>query len=284
MNEIFNRKLLQQNRLRTAKAYSNHSFLYHEIANRIVEDLEFFADKFENVLEIGARDGYLSGLLADKKIAQNLVLTDLIDNFSDKNSKKEFSQDTSENFNKNLFAQKITHITDDENLPFEEQSFNLIISNLNLHHINNIPQFLVQVKNLLKPGGIFIASFFGQENLKELHETIFKTEQEIYGGVSPRMIPTIDVKTAAMLLQKAGFANPVSNLETIEVSYDDAKKLLQDLKNMGQGNIMHKRSRRFFTRAFLEKLMYNYPKEQAKDKTSHIKATFEIITIVGLKK
>lgn len=247
MNEIFDRKLLKQNQARALAQFAKHNFLYHEIANRIVENLQFFSRDFENCLEIGARDGYLSGLLAHEQNIKN-----------------------------------IQTISDDETLSFSQESFDLIISNLNFHHINLVPQFLLQVKSLLKPGGMFIASFFAEENLPELHKTIFAVENEIYNGISPRMIPTIDVKTAANLLQKSGFSHPISNLERIEIEYQNPLNLLKDLKKMGQGNIMNKRSRRFFTKGFLREVLKYYHENFANENGS-VKATFEIVTIVGFK-
>ncbi len=253
MNEIFDRKLLQQNQARALPHLSQHNFLYHEIANRIVENLQSFSRDFENCLEIGPRDGYLSSLMAQEKNIKNI------------------SQ------------------VEEESLPQQTESFDLIVSNLNLHHINFVPQFLLQIKSLLKPRGMFIASFFAEENLPELHKTIFEVESEIYNGISPRMIPTIDVKTAANLLQKAGFVHPISNLERVEVSYIDPLNLLKDLKMMGQGNIMRQRSRRFFTRGFLQKVLERYRQNYKgsglgfENQPESVRATFEIVTIVGFK-
>jgi len=248
MNEIFDRKLLKQNQMRALARYCEHNFLYHEIANRIVENVQSFSRDFKNCLEIGARDGYLTSLLAQE---QNIKNT--------------------------------SQILDDEILLCLQEDFDLVVSNLNFHHINAVPQFLLQIKNLLKPGGMFIASFFAEENLPELHKTIFEVESEIYNGISPRMIPTIDVKTAANLLQKAGFSHPISNLERIEIEYQDPYNLLKDLKMMGQGNIMHKRSRRFFTKSFLQKVLQYY-RQNFSNQNGSVKATFEIVTIVGFKK
>ncbi len=173
-----------------------------------------------------------------------------------------------------------SYCEDSEILDLGEEKFDLIISNLNLHFINEVPQFLMQIKNLLKPNGVFIASFFGEENLSELAHVLHLSEMEIYNGVSPRMPPTIDVKTAAMLLQKAGFVSPISDFEKIEVEYENPLKLLKDLKFMGQGNIMNQRSRRFFSKRFLNKILENYQKLYGNSDGS-IKATFEIITITG---
>lgn len=170
---------------------------------------------------------------------------------------------------------------DDEFLPFKNNSFDLIISNLNFHFINQIPQFLIQVKNLLKPGGVFIASFFGEENLSELRQVLYEVENKIYGGISPRIAPTIDVKTAAALIQKAGFTNPISTLETIKIEYSGVDKLLKDLKMMGQGNIMHKRSRKFATPRFFEEISKKYH-ELYQTSDSKLLASFDIVTVIGV--
>ncbi len=244
MTEIlFDRNLLRQNQNRFSGLFSEHNFLFTEVANRIAENVESLNRKFEFVLEIGARNGYLSNLIK---------------------------------------ANKITKIDDEEVLDFKKESFDLIVSNLNLHFINTLPQFLLQVKESLKPNGVFIASFFGEENLRELADVLYKTENEIYGGVSPRMPPTIDVKTAAALLSKVGFADPISDFDKIQVDYSNPENLLKDLKIMGQGNIMNKRSRRFFTKKFLKKLLENYSQLYSNADES-VKATFEIITVIGWK-
>ncbi|MDX2082532.1 MAG: methyltransferase domain-containing protein [Rickettsiales bacterium] len=169
---------------------------------------------------------------------------------------------------------------DQENILLEPQSYDLVLSNLNLHFINQIPQFLLQVKNILKPNGVFIASFFGEENLSELAHTLYQTENEIYSGISPRMPPTIDVKTAAALLAKAGFQNPISDLDKIFVEYGSVIDLLKDLKMMGQSNILVNRSRKFFTKYFLNKICQNYQKLYSTN-NNKVLATFEIVTIIG---
>lgn len=249
MKEIlFDRNLLAKNRLRYAKGFAQHNFLHHEVANRIAENVEFLNREFESALELGARDGYLSSQIKAKKIVKT----------------------------------EIDLLADDEFLPFKAESFDLVLSNLNMHFINQIPQFLLQVKNILKPNGIFIASFFGEENLSELAHVLYKTENEIYGGVSPRMPPTIDIKTSAALLQKAGFADPISDFAKIEVEYADPKNLLNDLKNMAQGNILTKRSRKFFTKKFLKQTLENY-QNLYQTNEGKVRATFEIITITGWK-
>lgn len=224
--------------------------MHHEIANRIIDNISGlnFLDKIDSTLEIGAIDGYLSHQInARKKIVIDCDLE-----------------------------------AEEEFLPIKNNSFDLVLSNLNMHFINEIPKFLIDVKNILKDGGVFIASFFGEENLNQLAHILYKTENEIYNGVSPKMPPTIDVKTSANLLAKAGFKNPISSFETIEVKYSNPMNLLIDLKNMGQGNILNQRSKRFMTKSFLDKICQNY-QEIYGNNEGKITATFEIITITAWK-
>ncbi len=252
---LFNRELLKQNRNRVSDKFLEADFIYQETAEIITQTILDCKRNFANALEIGARSGELG-----KKInVKNLIQTDLAIGFQP------------------------DLVMDDEHLCFKDQSFDLIISNLNLHFINDIPQNLIAIRKLLKPDGIFIASFFGEENLKELKEVFLQTEQKFYNGISPRIAPNIDVKMAGMLLQKAGFADVVSEVHRMEVEYSNVKKLFEDLKNMGQTNILNDRSRKFMTKNFLFDLTNLYQKLYCREKNQYL-ATFEIIILTGWKK
>ncbi len=243
MEEIFDRNLLFLNKKRCVKDFANHNFLYNEVANRILENIDSLDQKFENVLEIGGLNDYFK----DKIKCKNFI-----------------------------------GAPDDENLVFKDESFDLIFSNLTFHFINQIPQFLLNIKRLLRPNGVFIASFLGEENLKELRHVLFEVENEFYGGISPRVAPTIDVKTAAHLLQKTGFLNPISGIEKIEVEYSNPLNLLKDLKMMGQGNIIGKRSRKFMTKNLLSEISKKYQKLYGNNQGNVI-ASFDVVTIMGKK-
>lgn len=256
---LFNRKLLKQNRNRVFDKFSQADFLYQETAEIITQTILDCKRNFDNILEIGAHKGELGRKIAELKNAQQLIQTDLAINFVP------------------------DLVMDDELICFKEQSFDLVLSNLNLHFINEIPQNLVAIKKLLKPDGLFIASFFGEENLKELKDVFLQAEQEIYGGITPRIAPNVDVKTAGMLLQKAGFVDVVAEKHRFEVEYSHPKKLLQDLKNMGEANILNDRSRKFMTKNFLFNLTNWYQKLYCRDNNQYL-ATFEIIILTGWKK
>jgi SAM-dependent methyltransferase len=256
---LFNRKLLKQNRNRVLNKFAEADFIHRETAEIITQTILDCKRNFANILEIGARSGDLGKKIAQLKIAQNLIQTDLAINFAP------------------------DLVMDDEFPCFKEQCFDLILSNLNLHFINEIPQNLVAIKKLLKPEGLFIASFFGEENLKELKNVFLQTEQEIYGGITPRTAPNIDVKTAGMLLQKAGFVDVVAEKHSFEVEYFYIKKLFEDLKNMGEANILNERSRKFMTKNFLFNLTNCYQKLYCRGNKKYL-ATFEIIILTGWKK
>ena len=238
---LFDRKLLRQNKQRIADKFCDHNFLYHEISDILFENIEDQNLQFKNALEISAQDEYLANLVLNSKKVQKLTQSFLF-----------------QSQNENYEIDKL--IADDEFLPFKPEIFDLVLSNLNLHHVNIVPQFLLDVKKILQKEGIFIASFFGENNLLDLKQAVFDAENSVFGQVSPRFIPVIDVKNAAMLLQKAGFSNPVASLEVIEVEYKNPLKLLEDIKFMGQGNILLKKDKKFANRKFLDEILKNYVK------------------------
>ena len=252
---LFNRKLLKQNRNRVLNKFLEADFIHQETSQIITQTILDCKRNFANVLEIGARSGEFG-----KKInSQCLIRSDLAIGFAP------------------------DVVMDDENLCFKEQSFDLILSNLNLHFINDIPQNLIAIRKLLKPGGMFIASFFGEENLKELKEVFLQTEQKFYNGISPRIAPNVDVKMAGILLQKAEFVDVVAEKHRFEVEYSHPRKLLEDLKNMGETNILNDRSRKFMTKNFLFDLTNLYQKLYCRHNNQYL-ATFEIIILTGWKK
>lgn len=263
MDLLFDRKLLQQNHKRYIDNFHNYNFLHHEISLRMIDCLNLFCDKndFNRALEISSNDKFLKDFIVKEK---NI---------------KEFFQTSLSKLPEN--SEQI--ILDDEKLAFKNDLFDLIFHNLNLHFINSVPEFLLQIKNILCDKGIFIASFFGEQNLFSLKKAVFEAENKVYDGFSPRFIPTIDVKNAARLLQNAGFKNPVSSLEIIEVEYKNTLKLLHDLKYMMQGNIMLKRSKKFIHQKFIDEILKNYAKMFDSNNENKVKAQFEIIIMIAQK-
>ncbi|TMJ30455.1 MAG: methyltransferase domain-containing protein, partial [Alphaproteobacteria bacterium] len=140
---------------------------------------------------------------------------------------------------------------DEEALPFRDASLDLLVSGLALQFLNDLPGTLVQVRRALKADGLLLAAVVGGDSLIELRQSFAAAEAEIEAGISPRVIPFLDVRTAGTLLQRAGFALPVTDVERIVVRYESPMALMHDLRAMGATNPMIERSRSPLKRATL---------------------------------
>lgn len=167
-----------------------------------------------------------------------------------------------------------------ETVPLEPQSVNLIVSPLSLHLTNDTPGVFVQIRRALKPDGLFVAAIPGSGTLQELREVLLAAESEATGGASPRVIPFPDVRDIGGLLQRGGFALPVTDTETYTVRYDSIFPLMKDLRAMGMANPLTGRSRRPLARGVLLRAAELYA-ERFSDPDGRIRATFSIIYVSG---
>jgi SAM-dependent methyltransferase len=177
-------------------------------------------------------------------------------------------------------AGRLTLVADEEALPFAAESFDLIISNLSLHWVNDLPGCLLQIRHALKEDGLFLASMFGGESLKELRQCLQDAELQEEGGASPRVSPFADLRDAGALLQRAGFALPVVDVDTLTVTYPNPIKLLTDLRGMGETNAVAARRKTFTRRGTLLKALALYEQRHA-DANGRIPATFQILTLTA---
>lgn len=167
-----------------------------------------------------------------------------------------------------------------EHLPLEPESVDLLVSLLALQDANDIPGALIQIRRALRPDGLFLGAFSGAGTLAELRESLLAAETEILGGASPRVIPFTDVRDAGGLLQRAGFALPVTDVETVTVRYDTMFGLIRDLRAMGATNALIARSRRPGTRRLFRRAAEIYA-ERFSDADGRIRATFSFIWMSG---
>jgi SAM-dependent methyltransferase len=170
--------------------------------------------------------------------------------------------------------------TPDETLPLAPQSLDLVISLLCLHAVNDVPGALIQMKRALKPDGLMLAVMSGGETLKELRLALTQAETEIYAGASPRVLPFADVRAAGALLQRAGFALPVTDTETLTVRYDNAFGLMRDLREMGAQNALNARSRKPVSTRFFQRMAEIYA-ENFRDADGRVRATFQFVSLSG---
>jgi len=171
-------------------------------------------------------------------------------------------------------------LPDDESLRGEPQQFDLVASVLSLHSVNDLPGVLFQIGRVLKPDGLFVAALFAGETLRELRESLSAGELETLGGISPRVAPFTDVRQLGGLLQRAGFALPVADVERTVVHYRELQTLVSDLRAMGETNALHERSRKPLHRKTLAASRSHYANNHA-DPDGRLRATFEIAYLTG---
>lgn len=171
-------------------------------------------------------------------------------------------------------------IGDIEALPIANGSLDLAVSLLALQQVNDLPGTLVQIRRALRPDGLFVACLLGGATLTELRQSLTQAESEIEGGVSPRVAPFAAIREAGGLLQRAGFALPVADADTLTVRYSDAFALMRDLRAMGMTNALTERRRSPSRRATLLRAAQIYGDRFA-DPDGRVRATFEVLWLSG---
>jgi len=171
-------------------------------------------------------------------------------------------------------------VIDEEALPFAPESLDLVLAPLGLHWTNDLPGVLMQIRAALKPDGFFAGALLGGQTLSEFRKALMAAESEIAGGVSARISPFAGTFDMAALLQRAGFAMPVSDIDRVTVRYDNAFALMRDLRGMGETSSLADRPRRPATRALFLKAAEIYARDHA-DPDGRIRATFEIVHFGG---
>jgi SAM-dependent methyltransferase len=178
------------------------------------------------------------------------------------------------------FAQTGLDESGHETLPFRAESLDLVVSALAFQFVNDLPGVLSQIRRALRPDGLLLAAMIGGDTLTELRQSFAVAEAECEGGVSPRVAPFADLRDVGALLQRAGFALPVTDVDRIVVRYDNAFALMQDLRRMGATNILVERRRTPTRRATMLRMAQIYG-ERFADSDGRIRATFDVIWLSG---
>jgi SAM-dependent methyltransferase len=175
----------------------------------------------------------------------------------------------------NFEAAKAIEVQANEALSFEGTSHDSIFSLLDLHAVNDVPGYLAQVARALKPDGLFIACLFAGETLTELRQSWYAAETEQHGGVTPRVAPMIDVRELGGLLQRAGLALPVADIDRHLVRYSDPLSLMREIKTLGLSNCLAGRSRKPVSRGLLLNAARNYARRFS-DSDQRVRASIEL--------
>jgi ubiquinone/menaquinone biosynthesis C-methylase UbiE len=260
---LFDRALLRSRR-RRALALAPSGFLLERVAEDAADRIATVLRRFELALDLGTPGNALRrALLASGKVGTIIAADALIDRGPRDDS-----------------TPMLEVVCDEEALPFRDASLDLVTSGLSLQFVNDLPGTLVQIRRALKPDALFLAALIGGDTLSELRQTFATAEAEIENGVSPRVAPFADVRDLGSLLQRAGFALPVTDVDRFTVRYASPLALMHDLRRMGATNALVERSRRPLKRAVLARMMEDYGARFA-DADGRIRATFEIMWLSG---
>jgi SAM-dependent methyltransferase len=260
---VFDRSALRRQRDRTAAHIDAYDFLIREVAERLLERLCDVRRSFPLALELGCHTGQLARALRDRTPIDRLIQTDLSPEMARR-------------------SDGLRLVVDEEALPFGAETFDLILSCFSLHWVNDLPGTLAQVRHALKPDGLLLAAMPGGTTLYELREALMRAELELDGGAGLRVSPFVDVRDAGSLLQRAGLAMPLVDVETITVTYDNPLKLMQELRGMGEANALTERERRPLRRATLLRAAEIYH-ELFADTRGRVPATFQILMLSAWK-
>ncbi|HXG79837.1 MAG TPA: methyltransferase domain-containing protein [Methyloceanibacter sp.] len=258
---LFDRTLLRTRRERFAHEIEAREFLLAHVAHEISERVALMLRPFPRALDLGAYHGLLGRKIATLPSVESVVYAESAYAFA-------------------ALCPRPALVCDEDLLPFKQASFNLIVSGLALHRVNDLPGALIQIRHALAPDGLFMAALLGAGALVELREALLEAEAEMEGGASPRISPFGDIRDYGALLQRAGFALPVTDSETLSVLYPDPRTLMHEVRALGGGNVLLARSRKPLSRQTLARAesLYRARHETAEGK---VKASFEIVYLSG---
>ncbi|SDR29355.1 methyltransferase domain-containing protein [Pseudovibrio sp. Tun.PSC04-5.I4] len=258
---LFDRKLIAKRRMAALKrAEGGVDFLMKAAAADLEERLSFISREFTCAVDLGGHTGHIFETLKSSGKVKHLIRADV------------FGADP------NLPAPDL--IVDDAVLPFAPESIDLIVSALHLQLLDDLPGTLIQIKRALKPDGLFLGLLLGSDTLAELRDCLMRAEMEVSEGVSPRVIPFAETKDLGGLLQRAGFALPVSDLDRLTVRYDTMFDLMRDLRSMGAANPLHDRLKKPTSKKIFMRAAEIYVQDYS-DPDGRIRATFTFASLSG---
>jgi SAM-dependent methyltransferase len=243
---LFDRALLRARQDRALRGGAA-TFLLDRIAEDLAERIQAVLREFKSAADVGSAGDQVRDALAGR--VGQLARIDLPDRES-------------------------------EPLPLSPQSLDLVVSALAFQFVNDLPGVLAQIRRALKPDGLLLAAMIGGDTLTELRQSFAAAESECEGGVSPRVAPFADLRDIGSLLQRAGLALPVTDVDRVVVRYDGAFALMADLRRMGATNVLVERRRTPTRRATLLRMAQIY-RERFADPDGRIRATFDVIWLSG---
>jgi SAM-dependent methyltransferase len=262
-HQIFDRPLARARLERALKVFSGErgaDFLLRRAAGELADRLSLVKREFGVAVDLGTPGPHAARALAGG--GMGFVLR---------------AAPTAHGAGKEAYA---CAVADEERSPLADASCDLIVSLLALQGVNDLPGALIQVRRALKPDGLFLGCVLGGESLNELRQSLVAAESEILSGASPRVAPFADVRALGALLQRAGFALPVVDLDRAVTRYADMFALMRDLRAMGATNALAARSRAPLRRDVLFRAAEIYARRFA-DADGRLRATFDLVWLAG---
>ena len=251
----FDRRLRRLRRDRAASAGGEADYLFHRVADEILDRLELVSRSFARALDLGCGDGYLTRRLRERGL--DVVPADP----------------------GILFARSAGGVQcDEDRLPFADASFDLVVSAGVLDTVNDLPGALLLIRRALVPDGLFLGAFAGAGSLPQLRIAMLAADSA-EGGAAPRIHPQIDVRAAGDLLTRAGFTLPVVDTETLEVRFSGLHRLVRDLRATGATNQLASRSRRPLGRRGFLAALEDW--QSRADEDGKVTERFEIVHLLG---
>lgn len=259
--DIFDRRLLRQRRLNALrKKVGGADFLLKTVSDDLGDRLSMISRNFKTGIDLGGHTGHVADMLRQSGKVESVYRGDL--------------------FDPDPALDPPDFVFDDALPPLKDASVGLIVSALSLQFVNDLPGTLIQIRRALEPDGLFLATLPGSETLFELRDVLMRAELELSGGAAPRVGPFTDVRELGSLLQRAGFALPVTDLDRITVRYDTLFDLMNDLRAMGAASVLQERSRQPLPKQVFLRAAELYASSYA-DADGRIRATFALVSLSG---
>ncbi|GGB61476.1 SAM-dependent methyltransferase [Roseibium aquae] len=258
---LFERNLLKQRAKRALERQTaGMDFLFKAIADDLGVRLSAIQREFGFALDLGGHAGHISAMLRASGKADTIIRADL--------------------FHSDPALPPPDLVLDDEFLPFGPGTLDLIVAGPALCFVNDLPGVLMQIRKALRPDGLFLASIPGSGTLQELRDVLLRTEIERTGGGSPRVSPFADTRDLGALLQRAGFALPVADVDLLTVRYDTIFNLMADLRAMGATSVLRERPANPVSKDFFIRAGELYALTHA-DPDGRIRATISVVSLSG---
>ena len=260
-SKVFDPELIRRRRNRAAFAIPELDFLNQRSATDLAERLMLVKRDFTSVLDLGAQSGAVGRALKASGFRGQLLSLESAERLA-------------------VTLPGLVVIGEADALPFANASFDLVVSGLWLQLINDLPGALIQIRRVLKPDGLLLASLLAGDTLIELKTAFTAAEAETTGGASPHVAPFPELRDLGQLLQRAGYALPVADMETVTVTYASPFALMAELRKAGVANPLVARAKRPLLRRTLTRMIEIYA-ERFSNPDGRVRATFEVATVHG---